>query len=288
MLTPAHGQPVQHPRARCAAKHIRSRILWRNKPCDQRLTVYRSFPDENKSDGRPLVGACEGDDESQLGRRSILKGIVSAAGLHAGGALAAETGVVPSTPPVTGPLPLPPKKVLSPGPPPPSVPKCPQVELQGIHALRDPSINRGLATDAGVRKKLHLSGLLPARQTTLKEEVERLRQSVALASSPLDRYRVLMAARDTQQQCFYSLLQQDLVELLPFVYTPTVADACLQWGRLLPRPHGLYVSTQDAGNVEALVANIPQTQIRSGWPSSQMAKGSWAWGTWACMAWGYR
>lgn len=49
--------------------------------------------------------------------------------------------------------------------------------------------------------------------------------------------------------------------MLPLVYTPTIGDACLNWGTLIPRPTGLYVSATDAGQVDALLANWPQQQV---------------------------
>lgn len=54
---------------------------------------------------------------------------------------------------------------------------------------------------------------------------------------------------------------QDVEKLLPIVYTPTVADACLIWGTLIPRPSGLYISATDAGSVDAVTANWPQQQV---------------------------
>ncbi len=50
--------------------------------------------------------------------------------------------------------------------------------------------------------------------------------------------------------------------MLPIVYTPTVGDACLDWGTLLPRPTGLYLSARThTGRVK---------QLLSAWPSSKV------------------
>jgi hypothetical protein len=56
-------------------------------------------------------------------------------------------------------------------------------------------------------------------------------------------------------------VQENISEMLPLVYTPTIGDACLNWGTLIPRPTGLYVSATDAGQVDALLANWPQQQV---------------------------
>ena len=60
---------------------------------------------------------------------------------------------------------------------------------------------------------------------------------------------------------------QNLGELLPIVYTPTVGDACKEWGTLLPRPTGLYVSMRqyDEGRVQEVVDSWPEQDVsRSG------------------------
>lgn len=61
---------------------------------------------------------------------------------------------------------------------------------------------------------------------------------------------------------FYTLLEQRTSELLPILYTPTVGDACLQFGTLSPRPPGLYVSLEDRGNVAAVVSHWPAADVR--------------------------
>lgn len=71
-----------------------------------------------------------------------------------------------------------------------------------------------------------------------------------------------MTLKETNQAAFYALLQQDLEALLPVVYTPTIGDACLNWGVLLPRPTGLYVSLRDRGNVSALLNHWPSDEVR--------------------------
>jgi hypothetical protein len=51
--------------------------------------------------------------------------------------------------------------------------------------------------------------------------------------------------KETNRAAFIALMQQDLEGLLPLVYTPVIAEACLNWGTLIPRPLGLYVGAGD-------------------------------------------
>ena len=57
--------------------------------------------------------------------------------------------------------------------------------------------------------------------------------------------QALAILREQNQDAFFGLLAQDLIKLLPIIYTPTVGDACKQWSTLMQRPQGLYVSIKD-------------------------------------------
>jgi len=130
----------------------------------------------------------------------------------------------------------------------------------GLAALRQPESNRGLATDVPTRRRRRLEGLLPAAVTTPAVEVRRALESVRRALGPLDKYRAAMAIYSADQDAFVSLLQNHATEILPYVYTPTVGDACLNWGALVPTPPGLYLAPP--ARCRDLVANWPHEDIR--------------------------
>jgi malate dehydrogenase (oxaloacetate-decarboxylating)(NADP+) len=72
---------------------------------------------------------------------------------------------------------------------------------------------------------------------------------------------MLVTLKETNQEAFYALLQSDIEQLLPLVYTPTIGDACLQWGTLMPRPTGLYISLRDRGRVRELLMQWPSDDV---------------------------
>jgi hypothetical protein len=74
-------------------------------------------------------------------------------------------------------------------------------------------------------------------------------------------HRLLVALKESNRAAFIALLQQDLEGLLPLVYTPVIAEACLRWGTLLPRPLGLYVGPAD--DPTALVTHWPSQEVRA-------------------------
>lgn len=81
--------------------------------------------------------------------------------------------------------------------------------------------HRGAATDKAVRTVYGLDGLLPARRLGLQEEVDRADLWVQRCSSKLEKYQALMTLKETNRDCFFGLLLQNVEALLPIVYTPT-------------------------------------------------------------------
>ncbi|MCH2187082.1 NAD-dependent malic enzyme [Myxococcota bacterium] len=128
--------------------------------------------------------------------------------------------------------------------------------------LRDPFRNKGTAFTEAERKEHHLEGLLPAAIETLEEQVKRVLFQIEHEEDDLQRYIQLRALQDRNRILFYHVLIQDPERFLPIVYTPTVGDACEQFGHILRDPHGLYIPVTARGRVKEIVANWHEKDIR--------------------------
>jgi len=51
-------------------------------------------------------------------------------------------------------------------------------------------------------------------------------------------------------------------ELAPLIYTPTVGQACVEFGHMFKRPRGMYFSAADVGQMNAMVQNWPMKDVR--------------------------
>lgn len=130
-----------------------------------------------------------------------------------------------------------------------------------IDVLRDPLSNRGTAFTAAERDRLGLSARLPPRVESLDEQVARALDSVRARTGPIERYEYLSALQDDNETLFYRIVIDNLQELLPFIYTPTVGQACLEWSRRYLRPRGLYLTPEHQGRIADILQAWPRREV---------------------------
>ena len=99
----------------------------------------------------------------------------------------------------------------------------------GSAVLRVPLANRGTGFTGRERELLGLRGLLPPRVETISEQAARIMERVRSLREPIEKYLCLSALQNENETLFCRVLTDNLQELLPFVYTPTVGQACLDW-----------------------------------------------------------
>jgi malate dehydrogenase (oxaloacetate-decarboxylating)(NADP+) len=132
---------------------------------------------------------------------------------------------------------------------------------RGVDILHDPRLNKGTAFTEAEREVLGLRGLLPPRVFTQEEQEQRILANLRQLASPLDKYLFLVALLDRNEQLFYRTVIDNLAELLPVLYTPTVGEACRQFSLIFRRPRGLYVSSRDRGRIRDVLRNWPDPRV---------------------------
>jgi len=133
---------------------------------------------------------------------------------------------------------------------------------RGIALLRDPRLNKSTAFVEAERQKLGLVGLVPEATESLELQLARVEQELRRKPSDLERYIYLCALQGANETLFYRLLMSDLARFLPLIYTPTVAEACVEFSHILPRSNGLYLSINQRGSVRRILRNWPERDIR--------------------------
>ncbi|KAG6587994.1 hypothetical protein SDJN03_16559, partial [Cucurbita argyrosperma subsp. sororia] len=132
----------------------------------------------------------------------------------------------------------------------------------GYSLLRDPRHNKGLAFTEKERDAHHLRGLLPPAVATQQLQEKRLMQNIRQYQLPLQKFIAMIELQERNERLFYKLLIENVTELLPIVYTPTVGEACQKYGSIFRRPQGLYISLKEKGKIVEVLKNWPQKSIQ--------------------------
>ena len=128
---------------------------------------------------------------------------------------------------------------------------------RGIDILRTPLLNKGTAFTREERDKLGLRGLLPPHVLTQDEQAERIMINLRKLSDPLEKYVALNALHDRNETLFFRVVIDNIDEIMPLIYTPTVGLACQKYGQVFQRPRGIFISTEDRGRVAEVLRNWP-------------------------------
>ena len=129
----------------------------------------------------------------------------------------------------------------------------------GLALLHDPLLNKGTAFTEAERDAFDLRGLLPAHVHTQEEQAVRVLNNLRKIADPLEKFVALNALHDRNESLFFRVLLDNIDEMQPLVYTPTVGLACQKFGHVFQRPRGLFITANDRGRVAQVLCNWPYT-----------------------------
>ncbi len=134
--------------------------------------------------------------------------------------------------------------------------------LHGAAVLADPLLNKGTAFTDRERDALGLRPLLPPRVFTMEEQVQRTLGAVHRKQDNIEKYIYLTNLQNRNEVLFYRLVIDYIEEMVPLIYTPTVGEACLQYGSIYRKPRGLFISLKERGRVAEMLRLWPHDGVR--------------------------
>lgn len=138
-----------------------------------------------------------------------------------------------------------------------------RTDLRGRQVYREPLLNKGTAFTAEERRRLGVEALLPVRETSIEFQAARTFRLLSRLQDPFEKFLELEQVRDRNEHLYYRVLKDHLVELLPVVYTPTVARAVRLFSTTFRRAHGVWITPGQRGRIrETLRAAIGDRHIR--------------------------
>lgn len=133
---------------------------------------------------------------------------------------------------------------------------------KGINLLRNSLLNKDTAFTDEEREALCLEGLIPPRVVSQEIQLMRVKENLNRKTSDIEKYIFLTALQDRNEALFTRLVLENLEELLPIIYTPTVGKACQQYAHIYRRPRGFYFATKYKGKFRKILDNWPQKDVR--------------------------
>jgi malate dehydrogenase (oxaloacetate-decarboxylating)(NADP+) len=132
----------------------------------------------------------------------------------------------------------------------------------GVQLIRDPAFNKGTAFTEKESEVLGLRVLLQNKVHTLDEQVLRVLENVRRKPNDIEKYIFMISLQDRNKTLFYRIVTDHIEEMMPIIYTPTVGQACLEYGHIFRRPRGIFISAKDRGRMPDLLRNWPYRDVR--------------------------
>jgi len=122
--------------------------------------------------------------------------------------------------------------------------------------LNNPFLNKGTAFTKAERQALGLTGTLPSQVQTIEEQTTQAYGQFQSKTTRLEKRIFLMNLFNENRTLFYHLMDQHVVEFMPIVYDPVVADSIEQYNELFLDPqNAAFVSVDAPEDIEATLKN---------------------------------
>ena len=127
---------------------------------------------------------------------------------------------------------------------------------KSYEVINDPFLNKGTAFTKEERKELELTGLLPPQIQTIEEQAEQVYAQYKSKEPLINKRRFLMEIFDTNRTLFYYLFSQHVVEFMPIVYDPVIAENIENYSELFVNPqNAVYLSIDSPETIEESLRN---------------------------------
>lgn len=103
--------------------------------------------------------------------------------------------------------------------------------------------------------------MLPPRRLNMALQKERFLLGLREEKSMIKKNVMLEDLHDRNETLYHRVIVDHMEEVAPIIYTPTVGQACKEFGMRFRRPRGMYFTEEDRGNMAAMVYNWPEKDV---------------------------
>ncbi len=130
-----------------------------------------------------------------------------------------------------------------------------KLKTGGPQILTNPLLNKGTAFTQQERDELGLNGLLPNHISPIEEQIARSYKNYSKRRTPLGKYNFLISLMSRNELLFYQFVSRYAGEMLPYIYTPTVGEAAVQYSSIYFHQRGLYISYPLKEKMDEIIGN---------------------------------
>ncbi|MDA7787719.1 NAD-dependent malic enzyme [Sphingomonadaceae bacterium] len=134
--------------------------------------------------------------------------------------------------------------------------------LRGYGVLHNAAHTKSTAFSRQERDDLGLRGLLPHAVCNMAAHETRVLNNLRRKAYDIEKYIFLSSLQDRNEKLFYRTVIDNIEEIMPLIYTPTVGQACKEFAHIFRRPQGFYITPDDKGHIREMLDNWPQDDVK--------------------------
>lgn len=136
-----------------------------------------------------------------------------------------------------------------------------ETNLTGGYILNEPLLNKGTAFTEHERESFHLHGHLPFHVSSIQEQVQRRYENFKEKKEDLEKFTFLYSLQNRNEVLYYRLIFDHIDEMLPYIYTPTVGSASINYSYIYNQVRGVYLSYPHKGRLQEILNSVHRDRV---------------------------
>ena len=134
--------------------------------------------------------------------------------------------------------------------------------MHGHDLLHNSATNKSTAFTREEREDLGLRGLLPYSIGNQDRHQKRALANLRRKAYDIEKYIFLSGLQDRNEKLFYRMVIDNIEEIMPLIYTPTVGQACKEFAHIFRRSQGFYITPDDKGDIRKILDNWHEDDVK--------------------------
>ncbi|WP_156796581.1 MULTISPECIES: NAD-dependent malic enzyme [Francisella] len=136
-----------------------------------------------------------------------------------------------------------------------------ETNLTGRQLLNNRVLNKDVAFSQEERIAFDLIGYLPEKVESLDEQAARVKRQLDQKPNALEKYVFLNRLHDLNTTLFYHFVRENIEDIMPTIYTPTVGEAVQKYSSSFRKQSGLFLSISHKKHIAKILERYEYNSI---------------------------